>query len=122
MLNFQPTLSRAMVVGKRLSNADFQHLSKSMAFRIPTIFNLTTDKVYANMLKEDIKIPRMHSIFIKRYLRLRQLQEEAARPSPYRLYERWPLQRIRYRIMWFLTIILFVDGWLKVLPIVYEAM
>lgn len=110
-----------MVIGKRLSSADFQHLSKSMAFRIPTIFNMTTNKVYAEMLKEDVKIPRMHSMFLKRYLRLRRLQEEAARPSEYRLYEKWPMQRIFYRLIWLLTLIFFADSVRKILTVVYEA-
>lgn len=104
MATFQASLAPELISGKRMTDPMFHYPGKSMAFRIPTILNFTTSEVYKNMLRPDTDpIPRLHSAIVPRFLRLRRWQREALEPSPYRLYERWPLGRFLYRASWVIT-------------------
>ncbi len=105
MYNFVPTLRQELVQGKRLASPCFAMLVNRSSYK-HTLFNFTTFKVYEKMTEPQIKIPKMHSMYIPRYLRTIKAQQEAMIDNGYRLYEKWPVQRAMYRITWMFTFIL----------------
>lgn len=90
-------------MGKGQNNPFFDILVNSKS-RKSRIWNLTTDKVYENMNPPTYTIPRMHSCWIPAYKKLMKDRERAQIDDGYRLYEKFPWQRARYRTMWVLTI------------------
>ncbi|XKL61997.1 hypothetical protein PGB90_001830 [Kerria lacca] len=101
MYNFQPTLKEELVLGKRFSNPLFEQFTRTGR---TTFFNFTSAKVYENMTAPEIKIPKMHSYWIPKYLRLRKRQEIGLIDDGVRLYLKFPVWRFLYRVSWLITL------------------